>query len=113
MLPTEHEEQITFVQWLDLKRLKYWHTPNSTFTKSWKQKMMNKAMGVQAGIPDLFVTVNHRVVGIEMKRQKKGVLSSSQKEWIARLNEHGIETRVCKGASEAIAFVEEIMGRGK
>lgn len=108
-IPTEQTEQIVFIQWLQWKGLHYWHTPNSTYTKSWSQKRHNKDMGVQSGIPDLFVIIGSRVIGVEMKRKKGGVVSDNQKVWIERLNKAGIETRVCNGAKEAISFVEEYL----
>lgn len=108
MIPTEEQEQILFIQWLRSKRLDYWHTPNSTYTKSWNQKRKNQAMGVQSGIPDLFVIVNGKVVGVEMKRAKGGVVSSNQKIWIERLNNAGIETIVAKGHKQAIDFIESM-----
>lgn len=107
--PTEAEEQITFVNWLRLKKIDHWRTPNETFTRSWKQKTMNKALGVQAGIPDLFVIVNNKLIAIEMKRVKNSNTSPAQLYWIGKLNTAGIPTKVCKGAEEAIKFVEENM----
>lgn len=108
LTPSESQEQATFVEWLDLCGFDYWHTPNSTYTKSWKQKNKNKALGVKPGIPDLFVIVNNRLVGIEMKRAKGGTTSQNQKDWITKLNNAGVETVVCKGADEAIKFIEKV-----
>ena len=106
IVPSEESEQKAVVQYLLLRRLFFWHTPNSTFTKSWKIKTRNKQLGVQAGIPDLFVIINGKLYGIEMKRRKNGVVSSSQKQWIVRLNDAGIETIVARGTDEAIAFID-------
>jgi len=41
--PLETEEQRTFVQWLEYKKLIFTAIPNSTFTRSWSQKAKNKA----------------------------------------------------------------------
>jgi len=109
MIPTEEQEQMRFIGWLVINNLDYWHTPNSTYTKSWSQKRHNTNMGVQSGIPDLFVIVKNRVVGVEMKRSKGGVVSANQKVWIDKLNRAGIETRVCKGSNEAIDFIQECL----
>lgn len=107
--PTESQEQIVFVQWLQSKKLHHWRTPNETFTKSWKQKNMNKLLGVQSGIPDLFIIVNNKLIAIEMKRKKYSRTSPTQLEWIGRLNSANVPTKVCFGAKDAIAFVEEFM----
>ena len=74
---------------------------------------MNRLLGVSAGVPDLFVIVGGRLIGIEMKRKKGSVTSEYQKQWIAQLNSVGIETRVCKGCDEAISFIEEVIHAGK
>lgn len=109
MIPTEEQEQMRFIGWLVINDLDYWHTPNSTYTKSWSQKRHNTNMGVQSGIPDLFVIVKNRVVGVEMKRAKSGVVSANQKIWIKKLNDASIPTKVCKGAQEAIKYIQEFM----
>lgn len=106
--PTEYAEQVAFAQWLSMKGYDFWHTPNQTFTKSWNQKRINKALGVQSGIPDLFVITKSGLVGVEMKRVKGGTVSSTQTEWIKKLNSAGIPTKVCKGAEQAIEYITSI-----
>lgn len=108
MIPTEAEEQAVFVQWLRLKGIHHFRVPNETYTKSWKQKAMNKALGVSSGVPDLFLIVNDHLVAIEMKRLKGGKTTSNQKEWLARLNAAGCEAVVCNGSKEAISFVNNL-----
>lgn len=111
-IPSEREEQIVLTQYLDLKGLPYFHVPNSTFTKSWKQKQLNKYMGVKPGVPDLFICVAGRMVAVELKRTKRGVISEYQRRWLDILNEHGVEAVVCKGADEAIKFIESRNSNG-
>lgn len=106
MIPTEAEEQIRFVQYLRLKNLAHFRVPNETFTKSWRQKNMNTALGVSKGVPDLFVIVAGRLIAIEMKRVKGSVTSPEQKVWISRLNKAGVPAYIAKGCSEAIAIIE-------
>lgn len=107
-VPTEYEEQVTVVQYLSLKGYKHTAIPNSTYTTSWNQKRRNKATGLNAGLPDLIAIVNDNLIWIEMKRQKGGVLSQAQKDWIAALEAAGQTVRVCKGAEQAIEFIKEI-----
>jgi len=115
MIPTEYEEQCAFVEWLEMKGLKFTAIPNSTWTKSWAQKRKNWATGLRKGLPDLIVIVPRKIgikniVFVEMKRQKGGVVSPEQKEWLKELQEcKEVEARVCKGAKEAIKFIEEII----
>jgi 5'-3' exonuclease len=108
LIPTEAQEQVRVVQYCDLLGYPRFRVPNETYTKSWSQKRKNKELGVSSGVPDLFVVVNKRLIGIEMKRIKRSSTSQSQLEWIAELNAAGVETRTCKGADEAIKFIKEV-----
>jgi len=112
-IPSEEIEQINFVQYLELKGIDYWHTPNSTFSKHWSVKTRNKRLGVQPGIPDLFLIINGKLHGCEMKRVKGGVLSVYQRTWIEKLENAGIPTVVAKGCDEAIAYVEQVLKTDK
>ena len=128
--PTEEQEQMAFVQWLRLKGYAHFRVPNETYTKSFKQKAKNKALGVSSGVPDLFAVVPRQqelwnglgaeairtgdtatvptLVAIEMKRKKGGATSANQKQWLQTLNDAGIQSVVCKGCDEAIKFIESI-----
>lgn len=106
LVPTEAEEQATLINYLALKGFYYFHVPNSTFTKSWKQKARNKALGVVRGVPDLFVFKDGVSYAIELKRKKGGVVSPEQREWLEVLSKHGFQSAVCHGADEAIEFLE-------
>jgi len=108
LIPTEYEEQVAVVQYLELKGHKHTAVPNSTYTTSYNQKRRNKAMGLNAGLPDLIAIINYNLVFIEMKRTKGGVLSQAQKDWIAALEDAGQTVWVCKGADEAIKKIQEL-----
>ena len=110
--PLETEEQKEFVRYLRDKELKHTSIPNSTFTKSWKQKSKNKAEGLNPGLPDLLIIVNNHLVFVEMKRVKGGVISEYQKSWIAALNKcEAVQAFVCKGAQEAIDLIDDLLLR--
>lgn len=111
MIPTEEVEQRIFVQYLELRGLKFTAIPNSTYTKSWSQKAKNTATGLRPGLPDLIVIVNNQVIWIEMKRAKGGVLSSAQKSWIEALNGAGTPAYVCAGADAAIQIIEGYLNK--
>ena len=119
-VPLEDEEQIEFVQWLELVGLRFTSVPNSTYTKSWSQKSHNTAMGLRRGFPDMIVVIPpHRakdgqghLLCPEMKRRQGGTLSAEQKGWISALNALGsanIEARECKGCQKAKEFVLEYL----
>ena len=107
--PLEYDEQVVFVEYLNLKNLAHFHVPNGTWTKSFNQKKRNKKLGVSSGVPDLFVIVRGRLIAIEMKRVSDSTTSPAQKEWLRLLNEAGVQAVVCKGADNAIKFIEEML----
>lgn len=104
----ESDEQETLVKYLEIRGLKFTSIPNSTFTKSHAIKAKNKREGLRRGLPDMLVVLPHKLLFIELKRMKGGVLSPEQEAWINKLNEIGdqVEAIVCKGAVEAIGYIE-------
>ena len=108
LIPTEDDEQQALVEYCDLKGYPRFRIPNETFTRSWSQKRKNKALGVSSGVPDLGVIVNNRLIFIELKRTKGGVVSDNQKRWIEHLTQANVPVRVCKGFHEAKAFIDEV-----
>jgi len=107
-IPTEHEEQCAFVEYLEAKGLKFTSIPNSTRTPHWGTKMKNKKSGLRPGLPDMLIILpNTGLLFIEMKRKKRSTVSVFQKEWIAELNKlDNVEAVIAKGADKAIEFVE-------
>ena len=119
-VPTEDEEQRVVVEWLELVGLRFTHVAVSTYTTSWKQKSRNHYLGLRPGFPDLIVIVpSHRSVdGLghllcpELKRRKGGQVSQAQHEWIDAINAIGspsVEAKVCRGAQEAMDFVNQYL----
>lgn len=108
-IPHEEIEQRNFVQYLEWRGLKFTAIPNSTYTKSRRQKQKNREQGLRPGLPDLLIIIpNGKLLFIEMKRTKKGTVSKYQKEWIEELNKlTNIRAEVCKGYDAAKAVVDE------
>lgn len=74
-----------------------------------------KRIGQSKGFPDYIIICHQKghpdyldIVAVEMKRQHGGTLSDEQAQWLSALDEAGIWTGVCKGADDAIAFVEAV-----
>lgn len=108
-IPTEAIEQRALVRWLDLKGYKYTAIPNSTYTTSWKQKAHNRAMGLRSGFPDMVIIAQGKFMCVELKRLKGSNTYPTQLEWIEALNSAGIPAAICKGADEAIRFIESVV----
>ena len=116
IIPTEYEECLALVDYLNLKKIKHTHIASETYTTSWNQKRKNKASGVQKGFPDyvLFIdayqsAVNYPIlVLIEMKRQKLSHTSPEQLEWITALNKvKNVQAHICKGFHEARQVIDK------
>jgi len=101
-LKSEHLEQAEFVSWFR----KNFHPQHRIFAipnggkRSSSEAMRLKVEGVSAGVPDIFIP--SLFLFIEMKKEKDGVLSKEQKNWLDYLNQVGYKAIVCNGCAEAI-----------
>ena len=120
-VPLEEEEQIAFVQWCRINNIIVHHSGNEIggSTSAMKARAVKmKKMGTSKGFPDLLVFIPvkgitgrvdcYQMCAIEMKRRKGSTTSKEQKAWINILNGAGCISRVCKGAEDAIRFIETI-----
>lgn len=112
-IPLESEEQQTLVQYCKLKKLFAFSVPNGSVLKGnklqrAKQMARLKKEGLVVGVSDFVVMLPSKILFIELKRIKGSVTSDAQKDFIEKVNQYpyGIG-KVCKGAKEAIEFIEE------
>lgn len=117
--PTEAQEQTVFVQWCQLNHIIVHHSPNeggggrAAAIRGAKMKKLGTSKGfwdLEVFIPIKGITGAvdcYQQVMIEMKVKKGGTVSPEQKEWKKVYELAGIPCKVCKGADEAIAFVDE------
>lgn len=115
LIPTEHAEQVTLVQWFDrtFPELKgrLFAIPNGGHRHkavATKQKME----GQRPGVPDLCLPIpagGYHGLFIELKRVKGGRVSPEQKDWMAFLSSQGYRAEVCNGAAEAIAVIDSYL----
>lgn len=120
IVPLEDEECIVFADWLRANKIPAAHIANESRSSS-KNAMIRgaklKKMGQSRGVWDyeVFVPIRgitgavdcYQQLKIEMKKRKGGTVSPEQKEWKKVYELAGIPCKVCKGADEAIAFVNE------
>jgi len=114
-IPSEHDEQCAFVEWLEGNGYRFSAIPNATWT-SFSQQKKNKIEGVRPGLPDLLVIVKNHLVWIEMKRSDlkpkrggRGGLSPYQISWIEALNGcENCQVYVCYGYSEAVDAIHSV-----
>jgi hypothetical protein len=105
-IPTEHEEQREFVKWFrqTYKGVRIFAIPNGG-ARSITTATRLKVEGVSSGVPDLFIPA--WLMWVEMKRQKGGVVSQEQTDWIAYLRSIGHLVIVSKGAEDAKSQITE------
>lgn len=117
--PLEKEEQISFVAYCDLHGIKVISTqngfkmPKNSFNWAAYSKTLKK-MGLRTGFPDLIILAKnksktHEVLFIEMKRQKGGVVSPEQKEWIETLDNSNYCVGIAKGCESAINILNKYL----
>ena len=106
-LPTEHEEQRSFVSlWRKCGMPRIFAIPNGEARGIAAARRL-KAEGVSRGIPDLFCPEWR--LWIEFKRQKGGNVSPEQAEWHQYLVDVGYTVIVCRGAVQGVDMVREFM----
>ena len=120
-IPTEAEEQNAFVQWCRINDIIVHHSPNEGGggTSGAIRGAKMKKLGTSKGFWDLVVFIPikgatgrvdcYEQVMIEMKRRKGGTVSTEQKTWGKIYELAGINCKICKGADEAIAFVNKYL----
>lgn len=112
IFPSEHVEQRNFIRWFRLQypSVRIFAIPNGE-GRSKAAGGRLKAEGVVSGVPDLHVPAWS--LWIEMKRQKGGRLSNSQKDWIAYLESIGHKVIVGYGFDDAHEKVFQFLGKKK
>lgn len=104
-IPTEHHEQVRFVQWFrrQYPGEKIFAIPNGG-GRSRGEGSRLKLEGVLPGVPDLHIPT--RRLWIEMKRIKGGSVSADQQKMLDYLNNiPGTTAVVCYGCDAAIREV--------
>lgn len=121
-VPLENDEAVVFAAWLRGQQIPSTHIANEVggSTRAAKLRALKaKRMGQSAGCWDyeIFLPIvnsfgevdAYQEIRIELKRKKGGVVSEAQKRWGKVYELAGIPCAVCKGADEAIAFVQQVI----
>ena len=90
--------------------------PNGTAASATVGKYM-VAEGVRSGVPDIMIAVTRIDPSgrwwpgffIEMKKPKGGVVSDTQKRWLANLTAEGYRTAVCNSGRLALELTREYL----
>ena len=120
-VPLEDAEQRVIFQWAAMETAAcpelglLYAIPNGG-KRAIKTAIALKAQGVKSGVPDMCLPVarnGYHGLYIELKRQKGGTVSETQKSWITALAGQGYKAVVCKGAEEAIGTIKNYLGERK
>lgn len=111
---TEYAEAVQLASYLLLLQRQgritlYSHIPHETFTKSWSAKRKNTNTGVRSGVPDYIIIVKDTVLFLELKREKGGVVSQEQKEWLLHLKNKKTDSTVAKGFEDAKFYIDSFL----
>jgi len=140
--PTEHQEQVAVVNWLDfiaalrwsdLAILDRWSFDESKYAQSRPQFQIPyysvpnggkrhiktavdlKKEGASSGVADLVLPIprgGYPGLYIEMKKVKDGTTSKAQKAWGVALRKMGYHWEVCKGHQQAIDSITDYLNMG-
>lgn len=118
----EDDEQMALMEWAERSRGRWpelrllLHIPNGG-SRGVVEAARFKAMGVKAGVPDLFLPAarcGYHGLWIELKRAKGGRVSPEQMAWLGALEVQGYAAKVCHGWEEAAAALKDYLeGRWK
>ena len=119
-VPLEDDEAMVFADWLSSQQIPHTHIANEIGGSSKAAKvraLKAKRMGQSAGVWDyeIFIPITnifgdidaYQEIRVELKRLKGSTVSPKQKEWGKIYELSGIPCAICKGAENAIKFVQK------
>lgn len=116
LIPTEDEEQIWLFSWAELNMYRFpelklmYHIPNGG-KRSKSEAVRFKAMGVKAGVSDIFLSVargGYHGLYIELKAQD-GKVSVPQRDFLEDIKREGYAGFVAYSGEEAARIIENYL----
>lgn len=109
IIPSEHNEQVMLINWFKMQYKQYiiFAIPNGGNRNVFEAKKL-KDEGVLAGIPDLQIIADNKVIFVEMKT-RKGKLSKVQKDLIPKIRKLGIDVIIGYGFEDAKNKILEVL----
>lgn len=107
LMASEETEQTIFVNWFrdNYPECIIFAIPNGG-SRNLKEAVNLKKSGVLKGTPDLCILLLNKIIFIEMKKRKGGVVSKEQKDFIAKAQILSHKVFVAKGYEEAKEIVK-------
>lgn len=116
--PLEEQEQEMLCKWLSIKNIYFFAVPNANAMSSLSPKMATivmaklKKTGFKTGVSDLIVFAPKKILFVEMKRAKKPLSKTSdkQKQFITIIQKYEYaDGAICYGFNEAKTFIENYL----
>lgn len=101
---TENLAQAVVIDYCSYKGIEVIHIPNERKASKWQHFHLKK-QGLRKGFPDLLLFKNKKILFIEMKRKKGGIVSKDQNLQIQILKNNGFQANICNGSTEAINLI--------
>ena len=117
LVPYEDAEQMALMEWAERSAGRWpalrllMHIPNGG-SRGPVEAARFKAMGVRAGVPDMFLPAprgGYCGLWIELKRRKGGRVTPEQLAWLGALRFEGYAAAVCRGWEEAAAALKRYL----
>lgn len=117
---TEDQEQIALFRWAAYQEGRFpelrcmFHVANGGYRTPIEAARF-KAMGVKAGVPDIFLPVarsGYHGLFIELKRANGGRLSDAQRGWLEALRRCGYYAVMCHGWETARDVITDYLAGG-
>ena len=115
--PLESQEQTALFDWAEYQKntmpelALMFHIPNGGSRNKIEAARL-KRQGVKKGVSDVFLSCpkgGYHGLYIEMKRQKGGVLTKEQSDWLELVAKYGYKVAVCYGAEAAIKEITDYL----
>jgi len=111
IIPKEHQIQKSIIEWAKYSPIlrEYLVCIENERKTSPIQGLNRKRMGVKSGVSDLFLAYPNggkHGLWIELKRDKKSIVSASQQSWIDKMNSISYEAKVAYGFEDAKKIIE-------
>lgn len=115
---SENDEQVKVIKYLEQNKYKFTSVPNSTFTKSIKQKIMNYLTWLRPWMSDIIIMLKTKpaILFLEMKKTKGkqwgmnwSVISDDQLSWQKEINKvWNCQYTIAHWYDEAIKEIESL-----
>ena len=105
LIATESQQAMALVDYCNAHLIPIIHIANEG-KRLW---LLDARKGIQKGFPDFLIPLVKMPYGglfLELKREKKSLVSQQQWDWIARLNKLSYIASIAYGLNEAIGFID-------